>query len=216
MTVHEAKVIQTFPDDYIISGTWGEALRQIGNAVPVKLATLLGCQMKAFLEPYQGRIGIPEHDGTVVFSVAGNMRQLSLFELVSEAAALYVVHDSPMTLAGTYRKTCRSWIVEKKLYNYPVTDKELDAHPELLSVRRLVLVRGKDKTLYFLVRGYSIETKEKLEKLGYPGNKKHAAKTQYILYRLQLLPEETPAFNSFQVRLVLGAGYSAQPASRFS
>lgn len=45
MTVHEAKLIQTFPDDYRICGSWGEALRQIGNAVPVHLAKLMGDQM---------------------------------------------------------------------------------------------------------------------------------------------------------------------------
>ncbi len=41
-TVHEAKVIQTFPRDYVISGAWGEALRQIGNAVPVALGEQIG------------------------------------------------------------------------------------------------------------------------------------------------------------------------------
>ena len=42
MTVHEAKLIQTFPSDYVICGGWGEAMRQIGNAVPVKLAEQMG------------------------------------------------------------------------------------------------------------------------------------------------------------------------------
>ncbi len=41
-TVFEAKRIQTFPDDYVITGSWGEALRQIGNAVPVRLGEHLG------------------------------------------------------------------------------------------------------------------------------------------------------------------------------
>jgi site-specific DNA-cytosine methylase len=41
-TVHEAKLLQTFPSDFTITGSWGEALRQIGNAVPVKLATIVG------------------------------------------------------------------------------------------------------------------------------------------------------------------------------
>jgi len=40
-TVLEAKLIQTFPEDFKITGAWGEAMRQIGNAVPVKLATLI-------------------------------------------------------------------------------------------------------------------------------------------------------------------------------
>lgn len=36
-TAFEAKRIQTFPDDYKIWGSWTEAMRQIGNAVPVEL-----------------------------------------------------------------------------------------------------------------------------------------------------------------------------------
>ncbi len=45
MTVHEAKLIQSFPPSYKICGSWGEALRQIGNAVPVKLAEAMGRQV---------------------------------------------------------------------------------------------------------------------------------------------------------------------------
>ena len=37
-TAREAARVQTFPDDWIISGTWSESMRQIGNAVPVRLA----------------------------------------------------------------------------------------------------------------------------------------------------------------------------------
>jgi len=41
-TVFEGKRIQTFPDDYQITGAWTEAMRQIGNAVPVLLAEKIG------------------------------------------------------------------------------------------------------------------------------------------------------------------------------
>lgn len=41
-TVHEAKLLQTFPADFYIEGAWGEAMRQIGNAVPVHLSETLG------------------------------------------------------------------------------------------------------------------------------------------------------------------------------
>lgn len=40
-TVLEAKRIQTFPDNYPIVGAWTEAMRQIGNAVPVRLANII-------------------------------------------------------------------------------------------------------------------------------------------------------------------------------
>lgn len=45
LTVFEAKLIQTFPDDFVIKGAWGEAMRQIGNAVPVMLAEVIGCEL---------------------------------------------------------------------------------------------------------------------------------------------------------------------------
>ena len=41
-TAREAARIQTFPDDYIFDSAWTEAMRQIGNAVPMHLAEVVG------------------------------------------------------------------------------------------------------------------------------------------------------------------------------
>lgn len=41
-TVRESARIQTFPDDYQFFASWTESMRQIGNAVPVKLAKAVG------------------------------------------------------------------------------------------------------------------------------------------------------------------------------
>lgn len=50
LTVFEAKKLQTFPTHYQIEGAWTEAMRQIGNAVPVKLAQVLGEQLRLVLD----------------------------------------------------------------------------------------------------------------------------------------------------------------------
>jgi DNA (cytosine-5)-methyltransferase 1 len=40
-SVREAARMQTFPDTWIFEGVWSEAMRQLGNAVPVKLAQIV-------------------------------------------------------------------------------------------------------------------------------------------------------------------------------
>jgi DNA (cytosine-5)-methyltransferase 1 len=41
-TVRESARLQTFPDDYQLHGSWTESMRQLGNAVPVELARVIG------------------------------------------------------------------------------------------------------------------------------------------------------------------------------
>lgn len=55
-TVRESARIQTFPDDYLFYGSWTESMRQIGNAVPVKLANIIGESVVRQLE----RMGISD------------------------------------------------------------------------------------------------------------------------------------------------------------
>ncbi len=40
-TVRESARLQTFPDDFAFRGAWSEAMRQLGNAVPVQLAEVI-------------------------------------------------------------------------------------------------------------------------------------------------------------------------------
>ena len=49
LSPREAARIQTFPDDYIITGSQNKWYAQVGNAVPVKLAKAIGDGIMAFL-----------------------------------------------------------------------------------------------------------------------------------------------------------------------
>ena len=44
-TVRESAVLQGFPLDYELHGSWGEAMRQLGNAVPVDLAETMAASV---------------------------------------------------------------------------------------------------------------------------------------------------------------------------
>jgi DNA (cytosine-5)-methyltransferase 1 len=50
LNVREYARIQTFPDSYVFEGSVGNQYKQIGNAVPVKLAYAMAKQIKNFLE----------------------------------------------------------------------------------------------------------------------------------------------------------------------
>lgn len=41
-SVRESARLQTFPDGYRLHGSWSESMRQLGNAVPVELARVIG------------------------------------------------------------------------------------------------------------------------------------------------------------------------------
>lgn len=50
-SVRESARLQTFPDDYVLTGSWGEAMRQLGNAVPVALAYRVAAAIADILMP---------------------------------------------------------------------------------------------------------------------------------------------------------------------
>ena len=55
LRIEELKRIQTIPDEYDLAGDWKEQWRQVGNAVPVKMAYLLACKIKEAYFDGEGR-----------------------------------------------------------------------------------------------------------------------------------------------------------------
>ena len=54
-TVRESARLQTFPDWFVFPGSWTESMRQIGNAVPVRLASVIGNSVAEALGKIQFR-----------------------------------------------------------------------------------------------------------------------------------------------------------------
>jgi DNA (cytosine-5)-methyltransferase 1 len=49
-SIRESARLQTFPDSYVFQGAWSEAMRQLGNAVPVRLAQVVGSDVARHLK----------------------------------------------------------------------------------------------------------------------------------------------------------------------
>lgn len=50
MTVRETARVMTFPDDWRLDGPRGEQMRQLGNAVPVRLGRVIADSVAAALK----------------------------------------------------------------------------------------------------------------------------------------------------------------------
>jgi DNA (cytosine-5)-methyltransferase 1 len=53
MSVRECAIIQTFPDDFIFTGSLGNMYKQIGNGVPVLLGKKIAERIKEVLDNYE-------------------------------------------------------------------------------------------------------------------------------------------------------------------
>ena len=187
LTIREYARVQTFPDEWSFAGAIASQYKQIGNAVPINLAEAIGRSLVRLLNdielnhPLKTKVE-NKRSNTFMPGIRGSDGYIQGFLLETES--LYLINNTPTTLLGTYRKICRDWIINNNLYNFPVSDSELDTAKDLLSVRRLILTRKSDEPLVFKVEGYSLINKKKLSEMGYPVSKKTLASRQYILYTL--------------------------------
>lgn len=200
MSVRECARLQTFPDHYQFTGPVARQFTQVGNAVPPVLAYEMACAIfkSIYASINSGGRSMIDISAKKLDRAKAPPLQLTLFE----KGPLYAVSQSPVTLLGTYRKTCRKWIEDNNLYNYPISDAEYLAHKELTEVKRLILSNHKDEPLYFKVLGLSRVTQAELKSMGYPTNRKHPATTQYVLYKLQKLNGPVPVYSKEDAAIV--------------
>lgn len=69
-SVRECARLQTFPDDYVFTGAWTRAMRQVGNAVPVALAQVMAERIRDKISDLARR------DDAPATPVAGKVVQL--------------------------------------------------------------------------------------------------------------------------------------------
>jgi DNA (cytosine-5)-methyltransferase 1 len=65
LSVRESARVQTFPDDYVFLGSWTEAMRQLGNAVPMKLAEIVGRSVASALLGQSSNISQSPNDEAI-------------------------------------------------------------------------------------------------------------------------------------------------------
>ncbi|MGH9488947.1 MAG: DNA cytosine methyltransferase [Terriglobales bacterium] len=53
-TIRESARLQAFPDEFVFPGSWTESMRQVGNAVPVSLARVIGQHLSETLRRRNG------------------------------------------------------------------------------------------------------------------------------------------------------------------
>ena len=179
MTIYEAKLLQTFPSDFVITGSWGEALRQIGNAVPVQLAEMIGRRLFRLLkQARQGRAHSPIMTNDSLPDESACLEQMAFS---FDESSAYFVRKSPLTLFATYPRANREWIMENGLYNYPLTPQQMDDLGQLQRIKRLILQNRQEEPLYFSVIGHKVVTRKELQAYNYPRRGHHA---HYLLFVL--------------------------------
>lgn len=200
-TPREAAKIQSFPDSFIFPGSESAAYRQIGNAVPPVMMWYIAKSLMVCIDGCHPEYieDEPEHFKPVIIY---NPIQLALFD---SGSIYYSMYKS--CLIGTCRQGNRQWIQEHMMYNYPVTDTDIEEHPYLLDVKHLLIKFRKSVLGYYDILNARIVDKSELEVLGYPSRSSHnKVGMKYVLYEINESDDTQPIIETEDCILIKGKG----------
>lgn len=203
LTVREYARIQTFPDDWQFEGNLTAQYKQIGNAVPVNLSWAIGRALISLFNDIE-RIDRGEQIPKLHITYPSVPVQL---ELAFEPLALYICKHNKETLVGSCRQGNKAWVLENKMYNYPITKDELEQNPELLKIRKLVVIYRKKVVGCFSVKETKVVDRNWLANNGYPvKSSRHKTDTKYLLYTLGDTETTMAKIDFDDYKIIVGKG----------
>lgn len=129
--------------------------------------------------------------------------QYSLFE----PKTIYQYKYDNTLLVAPCRQGTKDWITTNLLYNYPVTEKELEDNPDLLRVRHILIVHRKSFVGYYSVISAKVVDKDWLKDNGYPvKSSKRKKGSTYLLFSLELSDTLPPHINENDCNPIMGNG----------
>ena len=203
-TPREAARIQSFPENFQFPVSQSYAYKQIGNAVPpVFMWYIANALQKAIEGVTTSNVSNSKSYKDDDFWSEKNWVQLSLFEPHS----IYISRQDKTLMIGQCRQGTKSWIMSHQMYNYPITEADIKEHPELLSIKRLLVMHRLSTVGFFKVIDTKIVDRDFLKMHDYPvKSSRHKATTKYILYILEGCGEEIPTFDNDDYKIIVGKG----------
>jgi adenine-specific DNA-methyltransferase len=129
--------------------------------------------------------------------------QFSLFE----PSAIYQYNKDGTLLIASCRQGTKKWITTHYLYNYPLTEKELEENPELLNVKHIIIFNRKSFVGYYGVVDIKLVNKSWLKENDYPvKSSKRKADATYLLYMLKDCEMRPPIISANDCKLIIGKG----------
>lgn len=110
----------------------------------------------------------------------------------------------PAVLVGTYRKDqLEKWVLPKKLYNYPIHEEDSAIRKAAPNIEELWLYAGKSGKRRFSAKFEREVSVANLAELGYPRCKGKSHAERYLLFRVDLIGDESSRPSAQKPRVFL-------------